>query len=66
MNTTLSAAAGGLTFLLRLRTGRKDLAGMCNGILAGLVAVCACLLLVLIAVFIVASHGGGRVLRHRW
>merc|ERR1719487_335325 len=42
MNTTISAAAGGLTvFLLRLRTGRKDLGGMCNGILAGLVAVCA-------------------------
>lgn len=42
MNTTLSAAAGGLTvFLLRLRTRRYDLGGVCNGILAGLVAVCA-------------------------
>merc|ERR1719498_1857349 len=42
MNTTIAAAMGGLTvFLLRLRTGRKDLDGMCNGILAGLVAVCA-------------------------
>merc|ERR1719261_1761260 len=42
MNTTLSAAAGGLTvFLLRLRSGKCDLCGACNGILAGLVAVCA-------------------------
>jgi len=44
MNSTLSAAAGGLTvFFLRLRApGRKlDLSGMCNGILGGLVAICA-------------------------
>merc|ERR1719487_2122623 len=42
MNTTISAAVGGLTVLcLRLRSGKKDLAGMCNGVLAGLVAVCA-------------------------
>lgn len=42
MNTTLSAASGGLTILiLRLRTGRFDIGGTCNGILAGLVAVCA-------------------------
>jgi len=42
MNTTISAAAGGLTvWALRLRTRTYDLAGTCNGILAGLVAVCA-------------------------
>jgi len=43
MNTTLSAAAGGLTvFVLRLRKDFKcDLGGACNGVLAGLVAVCA-------------------------
>jgi Amt family ammonium transporter len=49
MNTTMSAAAGGLTvFLLRLieaivmrRDQLYDLVGLCNGILVGLVAVCA-------------------------
>jgi Amt family ammonium transporter len=44
MNTTISASTGGLTlFIIRLfRTGFKyDLAGACNGILVGLVAVCA-------------------------
>jgi len=42
MNTTLAAAAGGLTVLcLRLRKRSYDVPGMCNGILAGLVAVCA-------------------------
>lgn len=41
-NTSLAAAAGGLSvFLLRLRHKRLDMAGTCNGILAGLVAVCA-------------------------
>jgi len=44
MNTTISAATGGLMlFVLRLfrRQGKYDLAGTCNGILVGLVAVCA-------------------------
>lgn len=42
MNTTISAAAGGLTvWALRLRQRKYDLAGICNGILAGLVSVCA-------------------------
>merc|ERR1712137_1514855 len=42
MNTTLSAASGGImVFLLRLRSGHYDLAGCCNGILAGLVTICA-------------------------
>lgn len=42
MNTTLSAAGGGLiVFAVRLRTRTYDLAGICNGILAGLVSVCA-------------------------
>merc|ERR1711920_154020 len=42
MNTTVAAAVGGLTlFVLRLRTEKYDLAGACNGILVGLVAVCA-------------------------
>jgi Amt family ammonium transporter len=49
MNTTLSAAAGGiavlvLRFIEAMVKGQEqkyDLAGMCNGILAGLVAVCA-------------------------
>jgi len=55
MNTTMSAAAGGLTvFAVRLAVSivksmmrggtlkyEYDVAGMCNGILAGLVAVCA-------------------------
>jgi len=44
MNTTLAAAAGGITvFVVRfLGPDRKyDLAGMCNGILVGLVAICA-------------------------
>mmetsp|Transcript_47050 Transcript_47050/g.131160 ORF Transcript_47050/g.131160 Transcript_47050/m.131160 type:complete len:1165 (+) Transcript_47050:86-3580(+) len=42
MNTTIAASAGGLTvFVLRLRGNSLDLAGMCNGILSGLVAVCA-------------------------
>jgi len=44
MNTTISAATGGITlFILRLfrRQGKYDLAGMCNGILVGLVSVCA-------------------------
>merc|ERR1712000_205246 len=43
MNTTLSAATGGLSiFVLRFfTTGKYDLAGTCNGILVGLVAVCA-------------------------
>jgi len=44
MNTTISASTGGITlFIIRLfRTGFKyDLAGACNGILVGLVAVCA-------------------------
>jgi Amt family ammonium transporter len=43
MNTTISAAAGGLTiWAVRLAvTKRLDVGGTCNGILAGLVAVCA-------------------------
>merc|ERR1712232_1085632 len=42
MNTTISAAMGGLTvFCMRLRKKAFRIAGMCNGILAGLVAVCA-------------------------
>jgi len=49
MNTTMSAAAGGLTVLLlryieamaKQQKELYDLAGMCNGILVGLVAVCA-------------------------
>eukprot|EP00747_Dinoflagellata_sp_TGD_P160870 gnl/TRDRNA2_/TRDRNA2_178026_c0_seq14.p1 gnl/TRDRNA2_/TRDRNA2_178026_c0~~gnl/TRDRNA2_/TRDRNA2_178026_c0_seq14.p1 ORF type:complete len:278 (-),score=52.57 gnl/TRDRNA2_/TRDRNA2_178026_c0_seq14:522-1328(-) len=42
MNTTISASAGGLTiFCLRLRTKKVDVGGTCNGILSGLVAVCA-------------------------
>eukprot|EP00928_Gymnodinium_smaydae_P017262 TRINITY_DN165_c1_g1_i2.p1 TRINITY_DN165_c1_g1~~TRINITY_DN165_c1_g1_i2.p1 ORF type:complete len:526 (-),score=92.01 TRINITY_DN165_c1_g1_i2:218-1795(-) len=48
MNTTCSAAAGGsIVFLMRLYSAdsatlkQYDLGGMCNGILAGLVAVCA-------------------------
>merc|ERR1719298_76886 len=43
MNTTLSAATGGLTvFLLRYAMFKKyDLAGLCNGILAGLVSITA-------------------------
>jgi len=42
MNTTLSAASGGImVFVLRLRSGHYDLAGCCNGILAGLVTICA-------------------------
>jgi len=44
MNTTVSASTGGLVlFLLRLfrNQGKYDLAGTCNGILVGLVAVCA-------------------------
>jgi len=41
-NSTLAAAAGGLmVLLLRLRSKKLDLAGMCNGILGGLVAICA-------------------------
>jgi len=44
MNTTLSAACGGLTvFILRyFLSGRKyDLSALCNGILAGLVSITA-------------------------
>jgi len=44
MNTTIAASMGGLTiFTRRLFFGAKraDLAGTCNGILVGLVAVCA-------------------------
>jgi len=42
MNTTLAGSLGGITVgLLRLRTNTYDLAGMCNGILCGLVACCA-------------------------
>merc|ERR1719335_1055710 len=43
MNTTLSAATGGLTvFILRYAMNKKyDLAGLCNGILAGLVSITA-------------------------
>jgi len=49
MNTTMSAAMGGLTvFTVRFiiakinnKENQYDLAGACNGILAGLVAVCA-------------------------
>eukprot|EP00928_Gymnodinium_smaydae_P045135 TRINITY_DN3012_c0_g2_i2.p1 TRINITY_DN3012_c0_g2~~TRINITY_DN3012_c0_g2_i2.p1 ORF type:complete len:288 (-),score=40.63 TRINITY_DN3012_c0_g2_i2:263-1012(-) len=48
MNTTCAAAAGGsIVFLLRIYSADQlvlkpyDLGGMCNGILAGLVAVCA-------------------------
>jgi Amt family ammonium transporter len=43
MNTTLSAATGGLTvFLLQFAITRKyDLAALCNGILAGLVSITA-------------------------
>merc|ERR1719399_1169804 len=69
MNTTIAAATGGLTaFLLRLRTGKKDLAGMCNGVLAGLVAVCAGVgavdpgMALLIGAFGGAAMEGGHVL----
>mmetsp|Transcript_1544 Transcript_1544/g.3093 ORF Transcript_1544/g.3093 Transcript_1544/m.3093 type:complete len:525 (+) Transcript_1544:45-1619(+) len=45
MNSTLAAATGGTTvFLIRLAVARGkefDMCGMCNGILAGLVAICA-------------------------
>jgi len=43
MNTTVSASVGGLTiFIVRYVQFRKlDLGGTCNGILVGLVAVCA-------------------------
>lgn len=43
MNTTLAASFGGVTVLIVrfLQSRRLDLAGVCNGILAGLVAVCA-------------------------
>jgi Amt family ammonium transporter len=43
VNTTLSASLGGLTALtVRVaQTGKLDLQSCCNGILAGLVAVCA-------------------------
>merc|ERR1719482_2669275 len=42
MNTTVSASAGGGTvFCLRLRNMKIDVGGTCNGILAGLVAICA-------------------------
>jgi len=43
MNTTIAAATGGLTvFLLRLALQRRyDVAGMCNGVLAGLVSITA-------------------------
>mmetsp|Transcript_43356 Transcript_43356/g.80929 ORF Transcript_43356/g.80929 Transcript_43356/m.80929 type:complete len:515 (-) Transcript_43356:349-1893(-) len=45
MNSTLAASAGGITvFFLRLAQtcGKEyDMTGMCNGILAGLVAICA-------------------------
>jgi Amt family ammonium transporter len=44
MASTLSAAASGITvWLLRLlpKEHRHDLAGLCNGMLGGLVAVCA-------------------------
>jgi len=42
VNTTIAASFGGLTVLvLRMRSKHYDLAGTCNGILAGLVAVSA-------------------------
>merc|ERR1711972_1082705 len=43
MNTTISAATGGLTvFSLRLAFVRKyDIGGLCNGVLAGLVSITA-------------------------
>ena len=43
MNTTLSAATGGITvFILRFALLRKyDVGGLCNGILAGLVSITA-------------------------
>merc|ERR1719217_844527 len=43
MNTTISAATGGMTvFILRYAMFKKyDLAGLCNGILAGLVSITA-------------------------
>jgi len=43
MNTTISAATGGLTvfFLRFLIMGAYDVCGMCNGILAGLVSITA-------------------------
>ncbi|CAE8710413.1 unnamed protein product [Polarella glacialis] len=43
MNTTLSAAIGGLTvFSIRYAlTHRYDVGGLCNGILAGLVSITA-------------------------
>mmetsp|Transcript_15375 Transcript_15375/g.36233 ORF Transcript_15375/g.36233 Transcript_15375/m.36233 type:complete len:443 (-) Transcript_15375:162-1490(-) len=43
MNTTLSAATGGITvFILRYAIMRKyDVGGLCNGILAGLVSITA-------------------------
>jgi len=43
MNTTIAAAVGGITvFLCRLGTSKKyDIAGFCNGILAGLVSITA-------------------------
>jgi len=43
MNTTVSAAVGGITvFLFRFRLTKKyDVCGLCNGILAGLVSITA-------------------------
>jgi len=42
VNTTLAASGGGLAvFVVRLRHHKYDLAGTCNGILAGMVCICA-------------------------
>ena len=42
ITTCITAATGGLLpFMLRLRTGKKNLAGTCNRALADLIAVCA-------------------------
>jgi len=62
MNTTIAAATGGLVvFLLRvvILKGAYDIAGFCNGILAGLVSITAgCGNLDCGAAFVVAFIGG--------
>eukprot|EP00928_Gymnodinium_smaydae_P017256 TRINITY_DN165_c0_g1_i1.p1 TRINITY_DN165_c0_g1~~TRINITY_DN165_c0_g1_i1.p1 ORF type:complete len:495 (+),score=113.28 TRINITY_DN165_c0_g1_i1:140-1624(+) len=72
MNTTLSAAAGGMTvFITRLRNKTFDLCGMCNGILAGLVACCAGVdnylsgMAILIGILGALAYEGGTILMEK-
>lgn len=61
MNTTIAAATGGLTvFVLRLCLLKKyDIAGFCNGILAGLVSITApCGNVTSSTAFVIAVIGG--------